>query len=134
VRRPSRERKTYPESCTGTGGAGVTRTSRIRSPQSGQVTTGSAQTPLGSSPNITGVFILGIFTRRATWLGAWLGVLGGSAILVYAAFFTEIHEFLYAAIGVVATFVVGYVASLAVPGRTRDLGGLTLYTQQPKKQ
>jgi len=83
---------------------------------------------------ITGVFMLGIFTRRGTAFGAWLGVIGGGAILIYASFFTRVHAFLYAAIGVIATFLVGYVASLVVPGPTRDLDGLTLYTQQPQKE
>ena len=83
---------------------------------------------------LTGVFLLGIFTRRAKVLGAWLGVLGGGTILIYASFFTRVHAFLYAAIGIVSTFVVGYVAGLVLPGRTRNLAGLTLYTQQPPKQ
>ena len=81
---------------------------------------------------ITGVFMLGIFTRRATAAGAWLGVLGGGAILVYAAFFTRIHGLMYAAIGIIATFAVGYVASLVLPAPSGDLSGLTMYTQQPQ--
>jgi len=83
---------------------------------------------------ITGVFVLGIFTRRATARGAWLGVLGGGAILIYASFFTRVHAFLYAAIGIVATSVVGYVASLVLPAPKPDLSGLTIYTQQPQEQ
>jgi len=83
---------------------------------------------------ITGVFVLGIFTRRATVRAAWLGILGGGAILIYAIFFTSVNAFLHAAIGVVATFVVGYVASLVLPGRKPDLPGLTIYTQQKLEQ
>jgi len=83
---------------------------------------------------VTGLFLLGIFTRRATATGAWLGASGGAAVLIYASFFTSVHAFLYAAIGIVATFAVGYATSLVLPGRKRDLTGLTLYTQSPRKE
>jgi Na+/proline symporter len=78
---------------------------------------------------LTGVFILGIFTRRASVGGAWLGVVGGAAVLFYACFFTKVSVLLYAAIGITATFVIGYVGSWILPGRPVALHGVTIYTR-----
>ncbi len=38
------------------------------------------------------------------------------------------HFFLYAAIGIATCFVVGYLVSLALPARPKDLSELTLFT------
>ncbi len=79
-----------------------------------------------------GVFLLGIFTRRATGAGALAGILA-SGILQYAIKETvPLHAWAYGATGILSCFVIGYLVSVLVPDGRRDLSGLTLYTQQPR--
>jgi Na+/proline symporter len=77
-----------------------------------------------------GLFCLGVLTRRANGLGAFAGALGGAATVLLVGWFTEIHGYLYAMIGIAACFLIGYAASLVLPVRQRNLDGLTLYTVQ----
>ena len=41
--------------------------------------------------------------------------------------YTLVHFFLYASIGITSCVAVGYVASLILPVRRRDLSGLTIW-------
>ena len=78
------------------------------------------------SSGLVGVFILGIFTRRANASGALLGAATATAALVYVIWFTPLHFFLYPVVGITICVVVGYLASLALPADAhRDLTGLT---------
>ena len=78
--------------------------------------------------SIAGLFVLGIFTRRANGAGALVGA-GLSALVLYLAKTrTEVHFFLYGGIGLAVCVVIGYVASLASPDEPKDLTGLTIYT------
>ena len=45
--------------------------------------------------------------------------------------FSRVTGYLYPAIGIATCFAVGLIASLALPGRRRDLTGLTVFTQPP---
>ncbi|MCA9248188.1 MAG: sodium/solute symporter [Planctomycetales bacterium] len=74
-----------------------------------------------------GLFALGALTRRASGAGALIGVVGGAAIMFALPYFTAINGYLYAAIGVSTCFLLGYLASLALPARGRDLTGLTIH-------
>lgn len=74
---------------------------------------------------LAGMFLLGIFTRRTSSAGALAGMAISSGLLVYVAFFTQIHVFLYAAIGVVTCVIAGYLLSLLIPN-TRNIAGLTV--------
>jgi len=57
-----------------------------------------------------------------------------SAILQY---FLEannaVHGVLFAATGMVSCIVIGYMASLVMPEKDKDLSGLTLYSLNHKK-
>jgi SSS family solute:Na+ symporter len=78
------------------------------------------------SSGVVGVFILGIFTRRASAAGALIGAAAATAALVYVTWFSPLHFYLYAVVGITTCVVVGYLASLMWPGDThRDLTGLT---------
>jgi SSS family transporter len=77
---------------------------------------------------LAGVFILGIFTRRATGAGALVGIVAGAILSLFAWLFTPVHFYLYAAIGIAGCFLVGYLASLISPAPTRSLDGLTIFT------
>ncbi len=77
---------------------------------------------------LAGVFMLGIFTRRATSAGALIGGLAGALAVFLVQSLTQVHFFLWAACGILTCLLVGYLVSLISPATNRDLKGLTLYT------
>ena len=77
---------------------------------------------------LAGLFAVGIFTRRTTATGAILGFAGSAVLLYCIRDFTPVHFFLYPTIGLGGCFLIGYAASLAMPGGRRELAGLTLST------
>ena len=81
---------------------------------------------LGSG--LAGLFVLGIFTRRANASGALVGVAVSTTLLFYVQNNTTLHFFLYSGVGFTTCFVVGYLASLLSPVSGKDLTGLTIYT------
>jgi SSS family transporter len=79
-----------------------------------------------------GCYALGLFTKRANWQGAFIGV-GVSLVLTFVAWFYEaVHPFFYLFIANLATIVVGYLASLMFPAPQQSLLGLTVYTPRKK--
>ena len=81
----------------------------------------------GSS--LCGVFLLGVFTRRASSRGVAIGVAASIvSLIMLRTFDIPIHGFLTAAVGVLSCVVVGYVASIFLPDRDRVLKNLTLAT------
>jgi len=80
---------------------------------------------------LAGLFVLGIFTRRAnTW-----GSLTGAIISAAAMFLMQlkpnwvpVHGLLYGPIGLVICVGVGYLASLVLPSRSKPQAGLTIFT------
>ncbi|MGK0202172.1 MAG: SSS family solute:Na+ symporter [Planctomycetota bacterium] len=77
------------------------------------------------SSGLVGIFALGIFTKRASSRGVLLGACTSIAVLAYMTWFSSLHFYLYAVIGITTCLVVGYLASLAMPDDERDLTGLT---------
>ncbi|MCK5941888.1 MAG: sodium:solute symporter, partial [Planctomycetes bacterium] len=77
------------------------------------------------SSGLVGVFALGIFTRRASSRGVLVGAAAAIAVMAWLTWFSAVHFYLYAVIGIPTCVVVGYLASLALPDATRDLTGLT---------
>jgi len=65
---------------------------------------------------LLGVFLLGLLTRRASQTGAIIGMLCGLAVNLYIAIWQkqQIAWTWYVTIGASLTFVVGYLASLAI--------------------
>ena len=85
--------------------------------------------PIGSA--LTGVFLLGVLTSRAHSSGVALGVIASMAVVILFANMENSplpHPVLKAAAGVLTCMVVGYLASLVIPGPDRSLAGLTLLT------
>ncbi len=78
---------------------------------------------------LAGLFALGIFTTRAHGAGALTGALASAAVLAWVQRSTDAHFFLYGMIGVLTCVLVGYIASLALPGRGKPLDGLTIHTR-----
>jgi len=77
---------------------------------------------------LAGIFILAVFTRRATARGVLIGAIVGAASPLVVKYTTSINPFLYGAIGVGACVLVGYTCSLWLPDREKDLDGLTVHT------
>lgn len=75
---------------------------------------------------LSGLFALGIFTRRANALGALVGLASSAIVLAMVIRFTAVHFFLYAGIGFLACFVIGYLASLLCRERGK-LNVMTIY-------
>jgi SSS family transporter len=75
-----------------------------------------------------GLFLLGIFSRRAHGTGAVIGLVASGIAQYAVSRYTSVHVLLYAGAGLVTCVVVGYAASLLLPARGKPLEGLTLYT------
>ena len=75
-----------------------------------------------------GLFLLAVFTTRTTASGAIVGVIVGSLVPYWLSENTELSFYLFHASGILSCMLAGYVASLILPGRKKDLTGLTLYT------
>ncbi len=87
-----------------------------------------------------GIYLLGMFTRSATWVGALLGGAVGTLVTIYFAFQREINALLNSAfalglepdavvsflwpspLGLMATLVVGYAASWATQAARQKAG------------
>jgi len=77
--------------------------------------------------SLAGLFMLGIFTRRANGAGALAGAFAGAAALYWVQNNTRLHFYIYAAVGVVVCFAAGYIASLVIPSRKKVDDELTIY-------
>ena len=62
--------------------------------------------------SLLGVFLLGVLTRRATERGAMAGMLCGFVLNVYLWKYTRVPFTWYVALGSLATFAIGYAASM----------------------
>jgi len=78
--------------------------------------------------SMCGLFCLGIFTTRANGPGAIIGTLAGAGGLLLVQWYTQTHFLLYAFIGIVLCFIVGYLSSLAFRPAIHSIRGLTIYT------
>lgn len=74
---------------------------------------------------VFGVFVLGIFSRRATSVGVVVGALAGMATLVVLILTTSVSWTWYCLIGSAVTCAVGFACSL--PGKPREDAALYTY-------
>jgi len=81
---------------------------------------------------LAGMFVLGIFTRRANGPGACLGAVIGTTGIFVVMKCTDLHKMLYPVIGLVGCVIMGYLVSLLVTALSnsepRNLSGLTIHT------
>ncbi|WP_423736327.1 sodium:solute symporter family transporter [Chitinophaga caseinilytica] len=75
---------------------------------------------------VGGLFVLGIFTRRATDAGAVAGFVASAAIQVVLLQFTDMHLLMYAFTGLASCVIAGYGWSVLFP-KTQNISGLTIY-------
>ncbi len=80
---------------------------------------------------MTGLFVLGIFTTKANGKGAIIGAIASAIIMFVVKNNTPLHFFLYGAIGLISSFVIGYLASLFFTSE-KSMKGLTIYTLNDK--
>jgi SSS family transporter len=75
-----------------------------------------------------GLFVLGIFTKRAHGPGALVGAIAGVAFLLLVQHYTAVSFLLYGSIGITATFAFGYLSSVLIRTTEKDVTGLTIYS------
>lgn len=81
---------------------------------------------------LAGLFLLGIFTKRANAQGALIGFIVSSAVQYFISN-SSIHFMVYSLTGIASCFITGYLASLLFPKPTQSLAGLTTYTMKEIK-
>ena len=79
--------------------------------------------------SFAGAYPLGMFSTRTNWQGAAIGIVTSVVITVAIWAMQAVHPYLYLAIAIFVTLVVGYVASLFFPPPTRPLEGLTVVSR-----
>ncbi len=80
-----------------------------------------------------GMFMLGMFTKRANGTGAIAGAAIGAITLYFISNYTETHVYLYAAIGIVSTMISGWIISLFAREQKKNIEGLTIYDIYKKR-
>jgi SSS family transporter len=78
-----------------------------------------------TTSGLAGLFILGIFTRRATTAGAMIGAIASALVLYFVQTRMAVQVYLYALIGISTCVAVGYAASLLLPGGLRPRASAT---------
>lgn len=76
---------------------------------------------------LSGLFVLGMFTRTANARGALSGAVMSALILLGIRWNQPLQVFAYAPIGFISCVSIGWVLSRLLPGEPRDLSGLTLF-------
>jgi len=74
------------------------------------------------------LFAMGMLTTRCNGTGALVGLVCGASVMFALPFVSDINGYLYSAIGLSSSFVIGYIVSLVVPCGEQDLTGLTIHT------
>jgi Na+/proline symporter len=77
-----------------------------------------------------GAYTLGLFTKRANWQGVAIGIVLASIVTLVVWIFGLIHPYLYLALAIASSIVIGYVASLLFPPPAHSLDGLTVFSRR----
>ena len=73
---------------------------------------------------LSGLFVLGIFSRRASGKGALIGAVLSAVIVFTVRLTNPLNVYAYAPIGLISCVGVGWLISLAAPASPRSLDGL----------
>ena len=76
--------------------------------------------------SVGGFFLLGIFTKRASLIPAFIGATMGTAVVLWLNFQTGASFFIYQGCGIMTTFIVGYLVSLFMRNPL-NVAGLTVH-------
>lgn len=83
---------------------------------------------------ITGIFVMGIFSRRVNNFGVWVGTAASVLANYYAKYHLDLHPMVYLIVGVFSCMVIGYFASyLAPPPPNEKVNGLTIFTLEKSR-
>ena len=77
----------------------------------------------------SGIYALGMFTRRANWQGCVVGIVASIVLGLLTKFYTPLHVLMYAVVTTGACMIFGYLGSLLFPAPTQSLRGLTIFDQ-----
>ena len=72
--------------------------------------------------------VIGALERRTHTVGVIIGFVVSIFVLYYTKIYTDLHFFLYGAVGMGSCVVVGYLASVIIPVNQKSLDGLTIHT------
>jgi len=75
-----------------------------------------------------GVFLLGIFSRRANSQGVIMGAICSIIITIIVKYYTNIHFMLYTSVAVFSCICTGLLFSYFFPRTDKPLDKLTIYT------
>ncbi len=76
---------------------------------------------------VGGVYMLGMFSRRANWQGVWIGAIFSFVFTLMIRQFTDVHALMFLPIAVVSCLIVGYLCSYFFPAPSGSLKGLTVF-------
>lgn len=82
---------------------------------------------------ITGMFVLGVFTKKANLIGVWVGVICAIGVNYYFIFHSSVHPMVYIIVGTFSTIIVGYLASFVGSAQQNKLDELTVFTLKQGK-
>ena len=77
---------------------------------------------------LAGMFVAGIFTRRAHQTGVLIGFAVSASILCWASATGAVHFFLYGGIGILTCSIVGWFASVVLTHHPKNIDGLTIHS------
>lgn len=77
---------------------------------------------------LSGIFLLGVFSRHVSARGALAGSIISGGVLLYARSFHSLNAYAYAPIGVIVCVSVGWLVSFTAPER-KNLSGLTVFNR-----
>jgi len=73
---------------------------------------------------IAGIFILGIFIKKANWKGALIGALLSVIVLAFVKYNTLINFYIYPLIAIPTCIITGFIFSLILPVKQNDITNL----------
>ena len=82
--------------------------------------------------SIGGVFLLGIFTKKANGPGVVTGMIASCIVQLLIQQYTSVHLLMYAFTGLASCVTLGYAFSLLMGGQNKNIDGLTIYDRDPK--
>jgi len=77
---------------------------------------------------VGGLFLLGMFTRKAHGVGAVLGMVCGALAVAYVQRATSVSVVLHTAVGLLGCVAGGYLFSLIIPAQRKSHEGLTFHS------
>ncbi len=83
--------------------------------------------------SLGGVFLLGIFTKKANSTGTLIGLVLSGILQYFLKMYTPLNLLMFAFTGAASCVIFGYVFSVLIPGNKRDIDDLTIYSLNEKE-